>query len=685
MDYKRVLVTSALPYANGPLHLGHIAGAYLPADIFVRFCRMSGRDVLYVGGTDEHGVAITLAADRQGVHPREIVDKWYVNIRDNFERLGISFDNFSRTTLPVHHQTSQDFFRKIYDQDLLVEKTEKQLFDSKAGRYLPDRYVEGTCYYCGKDANGDQCESCGKPIDPLKLINPKSKLTGETPVEKETTHWYMPLDKFQGKLENWLAGKDYWKDNVMTFCRGYLKEGLKERACTRDLDWGIPVPLPNTEGKVLYVWFDAPIGYISSTKEWAEKKGDPELWKTYWQDEGTRLVHFIGKDNIFFHALMFPAVLMAYGDYVLPENVPANEYLNLEGLKFSTSRNFAVWLHDYLDRFEPDPLRYYLCANMPENRDTDFSLKEFQAHNNNELADTVGNFINRTLTFVGRYFDGSVPARGSLSELDNQMIEALGKVVPTVGEKIDTFRFREAADSFAEFLRFCNKYFNDKAPWASRKDNLADCATTLNICVNAVYAASVAMYPIMPFSAIKIWKQLGLSEDFKDHRWQQDFAARLKEGDKLGEAEVLFPKIEDKLIDPVLEELARAREGGSGAAKVEQPPLQEEITYDDFAKLDIRVAQVKEAEKVKKSKKLLKLTLDVGALGTRTVAAGISQHYEPEELVGRKVLLLANLAPRQVMGIESQGMVLAATSGELLAHTMFDSAKADLPPGSKIS
>ena len=441
MDSRKVLVTSALPYANGPIHLGHLAGAYLPADIFVRFCRLSGRDVVYICGTDEHGVPITLTADREGITPQEVVDRWYTHISQTFQRAGISFDHFSRTSLPIHHETTQDFFLKIYDQGLLTRKVEKQLYDQSSSRFLPDRYVAGTCYHCGyEQCSGDQCEDCGKPIDPLLLKNPKSKLTGETPVVKETTHWYLPLDRFQDKLAAWLAGKEHWKENVLNFCNGMLKE----RAVTRDLHWGVPVPLEGTEGKVLYVWFDAPIGYISSTREWAEKQGDAELWKKYWWDSETRLVHFIGKDNIFFHALMFPAMLMAYGSYVLPENVPANEYLNLEGLKFSTSRNFAVWLHDYLDRFHPDPLRYYLCANMPETRDMDFNLKEFQAHNNNELADTVGNFINRTLTFVERYFDRCVPQRHSPGELDNQMLERLGSAASQIGELLDTFRFRAA-------------------------------------------------------------------------------------------------------------------------------------------------------------------------------------------------------------------------------------------------
>jgi len=688
MESQKVLVTSALPYANGPIHLGHLAGAYLPADIFVRFCRLMGRDVIYIGGTDEHGVPITLTADREGITPQEVVDRWYVHISKTFERAGISFDHFSRTSLPIHHETSQDFFLKIYNQGLLTRKVEKQLYDKSAGRFLPDRYVVGTCYHCGyEQCSGDQCEDCGKPIDPLLLKNPKSKFTGETPVVKETAHWYLPLDQFQDKLSNWLAGKQHWKENVLNFCNGMLKEGLKERAVTRDLHWGVSVPLEGTEGKVLYVWFDAPIGYISSTREWGEKQGDAELWKKYWWDSRTRLVHFIGKDNIFFHALMFPAMMMAYGNYVLPENVPANEYLNLEGLKFSTSRNFAVWLHDYLDRFHPDPLRYYLCANMPETRDMDFNLKEFQAHNNNELADTVGNFINRTLTFVQRYFDSRIPGRGPLSELDSQMLERLDRIAGQIGELLDTFRFRAAADTFGEFSRFCNKYFNDKAPWETRKNNPEDCATTLNLCCQAVYGLSVVMWPIMPFSAENVWAQLGLSTDWHDHTWSADLGARLEPGHEIGQVEVLFPKIEDQAI--------QAQEDSYKGGKIpvekddrKKAAIEPEIAFDDFVKVDIRVALVKAAEAVPKSNKLLKLILDLGPLGERTVVAGIAEHYEPDSLVGQKVLIVVNLQPRKVMGIESQGMILAAVEGEgdseKLAMATIDSA-VDLPPGTRIS
>ncbi|HUU26304.1 MAG TPA: methionine--tRNA ligase [archaeon] len=687
MDQRKVLVTSALPYANGPIHLGHLAGAYLPADIFVRFCRLLGRDVIYICGTDEHGVPITITADKQGLTPQQVVDRWYVHIRDTFKRAGISFTHFSRTSLPVHHQTSQDFFLKIYGQGLLVKKIEKQLFCGSCDRFLPDRYVEGICHHCGRPgAKGDQCEVCGKPIDPLLLVDPVCKLCGATPQARETEHWYLPLDRFQEKLRNWLAGKTGWKENVLNFCKGTMAEGLRERAVTRDLNWGVPVPLEGAEGKVLYVWFDAPIGYISSTKEWAELEGASERWKDYWWDPQTRLVHFIGKDNIFFHALMFPAMLMAYGQYVLPDNVPANEYLNLEGLKFSTSRNFAVWLHDYLDRFHPDPLRYYLCANMPETRDTDFNLKEFQARNNNELADTVGNFINRSLTFIARYFESRIPGRGEPGELDQEMLERLDKINSRIGEYLDSFRFRAAADTFGEFARFCNKYFNDKAPWETRKSDLENCATTLNLCAQAVYALSVVMWPIMPFSSENLWAQLGLSTDWRDHKWDSDFTSYLRPGHKIGRVEVLFPKIEDERIQeqeatykgPATE---AAKTGGKAREKEEPQPV---IEFERFAGLDIRVALVKAAEPVSGSDKLLKLTLDVGPLGERTVAAGIAGYYQPSALLGRKVLLVANLAPRKVMGIQSQGMILSAEHGEKLALTTIDSA-VDLPPGAKIS
>ncbi|MEA1996651.1 MAG: methionine--tRNA ligase [Gemmatimonadota bacterium] len=695
MSRQKVLVTSALPYANGPIHLGHLAGAYLPADIFVRYCRLKGRDVIYISGTDEHGVPITITADKEGITPQEVVDRWYVHIRDTFKRAGISFDHFGRTSLPIHHETSQDFFLKIHDKGLLVKKVGKQLYSSSLGMFLPDRYVEGTCYHCRcEGAKGDQCENCGKPIDPLKLIDPRCKLTGEIPEIRETTHWYLPLDRFQEKLTKWLEEKEKnrknepWKENVLNFCKGTLAEGLRERAVTRDLKWGVPVPLEGTEGKVLYVWFDAPIGYISATREWAGLQGEPDKWKDYWLDKETRLVHFIGKDNIFFHALMFPATLMAYGKYVLPANVPANEYLNLEGLKFSTSRNYAVWLHDYLDRFPPDPLRYYLCSNMPETRDTDFSLKEFQAHNNYELADTVGNFINRTLTFIERYFDGRIPERGEPGILDKEMLRWLKEdAAKNMGYFLDSFLFRTAAYTFGEFSRFCNKYFNDKAPWKTRKTDIEDCATTLNLCAQAAYAISVIMWPIMPFSAEKLWAQLGLSTDRRDHAWADDLSDKLEPGHRLGPVEVLFPKIEDSQIE-VQEVLYR---GGAETASVREKPEEEReeevfaetIDFDLFSKVDIRVAVVKAAEAVPKSRRLIKLTLDVGPVGERTVAAGIAEHYEPSSLVGRKVLMVVNLSPRKVMGIESQGMVLAAEEEGKLSLTGIDQA-ADLPPGAKI-
>ncbi|MCE5269668.1 methionine--tRNA ligase, partial [bacterium] len=500
-----------------------------------------GLDVLYIGGTDEHGVPITIAADKSGQTPQQVVDHWHAHISDSFRRAGISFDHFSRTSRKIHHETSQDFFLRIHEQGLMTRKTETQLYCPSCARFLPDRYVEGVCHHCGAEgAKGDQCEVCGKPIDPLKLINPVCKLCGGVPEPRETWHYYFQLNRFQDKIKAWLDTKGYWKENVLSFARGMLNdgEGLRERAVTRDMTWGIPVPLPGAEGKVLYVWFDAPIGYISSTREWAAEKGQPELWKEYWWGQDTRLVHFIGKDNIFFHVLMFPAMLMAYGQYVLPENVPANEYLNLEGLKFSTSRNFAVWLHDYLDHFHPDPLRYYLCANMPETRDMDFNLREFQAHNNNELADAVGNFVNRTLTFVQRYFEGKVPQRNTLGELDREMLGQLDSVAARIGELIDSFRYRAAADAFAEFARFCNKYFNDKAPWASRKNDLEGCATTLNLCVQASHALSMVMWPIMPFSAENLWGQLGLSTDWREHPWEQDYANASQSGHALGEVKV---------------------------------------------------------------------------------------------------------------------------------------------------
>jgi len=550
-NHNRIMVTSALPYANGPLHLGHIAGAYLPADIYVRYQRMMRRDVIYICGSDEHGVPITVTADKEGVSPQDIVDRFHGMNKESFQKLGISFDHYSRTSIPLHHKTAQEFFTTLYEKEDLIVKDSEQFFSEKSKRFLPDRYVEGTCPHCDYNkARGDQCDQCGKWLEPGELLEPRSKVDDSKPVLKKTQHWYLPMGRFSGVWERWFKEND-WKETVRNYCMGWFKEGLGDRPITRDLHWGVPVPLPNAEGKVLYVWFDAPIGYISATKEWAKEKGDPALWQTYWCQSDTKLVHFIGKDNIVFHAILFPMMLMEAGDYVLPDAIPANEYLTIEGRKISTSQNYAIWLKDYLEDFPVDPLRYTLAANTPENKDTDFSWRQLQSRNNDELADILGNFVNRTLTFIHRYCEGKVPHRGNLDLVDQGMLKEIKDAPEKVGAHIENFEIRNASKAFMDLCRSANKYFNDKAPWETRKNHIEVCHTTLNICLHICKTVASLMAPFMPSTAEKLKDILKISDDLV---WKTA-SENLPQGHEIGKPQILFQKIDDNVIEREVEKL----------------------------------------------------------------------------------------------------------------------------------
>ena len=677
MNEERYLVTSALPYANGPIHLGHIAGAYLPADIYVRYQRLKKRDVIFICGTDEHGVPITITAKTEGITPKQVVDKYYKIQKESFKKLGISFDNFSRTSYPLHYKTSQDFFLTLYKKNYLEERNIKQFFCINDNMFLTDRYVEGICPNCKTlGARGDQCEICGKWLEPTMLIEPKCKLCGNTPEIRETKHWFFKFSEFQDTLKNWINSKKNWKENVSNFCNGWFKEGLLDRAVTRDLEWGVPVPLEDAKGKVLYVWFDAPIGYISSTKEWAQKKGNPELWKKYWLDKNTKLIHFIGKDNIVFHALLFPAMLMGYGEFVLPENVPANEFLNLEGNKLSTSKNYAVWLNDYLEKFPPDPLRYCLASILPETKDSDFSWKDFQARNNFELADILGNFINRTLIFVQKYFDNKIPEPANLTESDSEMLENAKNAFKIIGDSIDQFQLRNAIKQFMNVARSANKYFNDEEPWKTVKDNIERCRTTIYVSIQITGSLAILMHPFLPFTSEKILKVLNVNNKINSIIWDNILQDKLIPEHTLGESEILFRKIEDSEIEPEIEKLKKIN------AQI-RPEKKEEnlIDISVFKKIDLRTATIIHCEKVKGAKKLLKLEVDDGDK-KRQIIAGIAQHYEPEEIIGKRIIIVANLKPTTLMGEKSEGMLLAATSGEKLVLLTTDK---DIDTGSKIS
>lgn len=673
---KRILVTSALPYANGPLHLGHLAGAYLTADFYVRYKRLTNADIIYICGSDEHGVPITIAAEKEGVQPQDIVDRYHQQIKSVFQDFGISFDYYGRTSSITHHELSQEFFTTLYEKGFFKKKIEKQLFDPKADMFLPDRYVKGTCPSCGFEAAyGDQCEKCGTSLSPEELINPKSALTGETPEVKETVHWYMPLGEKQARLEAWIDTRENWKPNVMGQVKSWLNEGLNDRAATRDLNWGVPVPLEEAEGKVLYVWFDAPIGYISATKEWAELQGNPDLWKSYWQNEETELYHFIGKDNIVFHCIMFPIMLMEHGDYVLPKNVPANEFLNLEGDKLSTSRGWAVWLSEYLEEFEPDLLRYALGVTLPETKDSDFSWKDFQSRVNTELADILGNFANRTLTFTHNYAEGKSPELKNPSELDKQTLNAITQQKNKITEAYENFRFKEALGETMNLARIGNRYFTETEPWKTRKSEPEKCMNTLYVSLQICAALSCLFEPVMPAKMNELRKQLNLPDTFS---WDTISGQMLKAGHQIGEAGILFTKIEDDKIEKQLQKLKKR--AAAASATPDLPALKTDIGFEDFMKLDIRAGKILKAEKVEKSNKLLKLLVDIG-LEQRTIVSGIAKDFDAETLTGRKVCVVANLAPKKLMGIESQGMILMAedSAGKLAF------VETDAEPGSPIS
>jgi methionyl-tRNA synthetase len=651
--FKRYLVTSALPYANGPVHIGHLAGVYIPSDIYTRYLRLRGEDVISVCGSDEHGVPITIKARQEGVSPQDIVDKYHGIIKESFRRLGMSFDIYSRTTSPTHHKTASDFFRKLYDDGKFIEQTSQQYYDEEAGQFLADRYIVGTCPHCQNErAYGDQCEKCGSTLNATDLIGPKSAITGSTPVLRETKHWFLPLDRYEEFLRKWiLDGHKEWKSNVYGQCKSWLDLGLQPRAVSRDLDWGIPVPVEGADGKVLYVWFDAPIGYISATKELT-----PD-WEKYWKDEDTKMVHFIGKDNIVFHCIVFPSMLRAHGGYILPENVPANEFLNLEGDKISTSRNWAVWLHEYLEEFpgKEDVLRYVLCANAPETKDNDFTWKDFQARNNNELVAVLGNFVNRALVLTQKYYGGAVPPAGELTAYDREMVAEIPVIKKSLEENIENYRFREALKDAMNLARLGNKYLADSEPWKLVKTDPERVKTILNVALQITANIAVAIEPFMPFTAEKVLKLLQIGKPGWDALGS---TALLEAGHVIGTPELLFEKIEDSVIEAQLEKLAATKQANLAAEMgKEVTPQKEVVSFDDFGKMDIRVVTIKEAEKIAKTKKLLKLTIDTG-IDTRTIVSGIAEYYTPEELVGRQVLVLVNLEPRELKGVLSQGMIL---------------------------
>ena len=681
--FKRTTVTSALPYANGPVHIGHLAGVYVPADIYVRYLRLKGEEVLFVGGSDEHGVPVTQRARKEGITPQDVVDRYHNIIKESFKEFGISFDVYSRTTSDVHHKFASDFFRKLYDEGKLVEQSTMQFYDEKTGKFLTDRDVVGECPYCHKQAYGNQCEEgCGRALEPTELINPRSKETGETPVLRETKNWYLPLNEYQQWLKEWiLEGHKEWRPNVYGQCKSWLDMDLQPRAMTRDLDWGIPVPVEGADGKVLYVWFDAPIGYISNTKELCDN--EPEKWGTWekwWQDEDTRLLHFIGKDNIVFHCIIFPTMMKAHGGYVMPDNVPSNEFLNLEDDKISTSRNWAVWLHEYLVDFpgKQDVLRYVLTANAPETKDNNFTWRDFQARNNNELVAVYGNFVNRALVLTHKYFDGKVPACGELTDYDKATIAEFMDVKAEVEKLLDTFKFREAQKEAMNLARIGNKYLADTEPWKLAKTDMERVGTILNLSLQLAANLAIAFEPFLPFSSEKLRGMLGM-ETFE---WNQlGSTDLLAAGHQLGKAELLFEKIEDSAIDAQMQRLEDIKKANE-AANYKANPVKPTVSFEDWEKLDIRVGTVLECERVPKMKKLLKFKIADG-LNDRTIVSGIAEHYAPEELVGKQVLFIANFAPRQFKnGLVSEGMILSAENydGSLAVTSLLREVK----PGSEV-
>ena len=682
--YKRTTVTSALPYANGGVHIGHLAGVYVPADIYVRYLRLKKREVMFIGGSDEHGVPITIRARKEGIKPQDVVDRYHEMIKKSFEEFGISFDIYSRTTSATHHKFAADWFRKLYDEGKLTEETTTQLYDEEAKQFLADRYVTGECPHCGNPgAYGDQCEKCGRDLSPTELINPKSTISGSTPVMKETKNWYLPLNDYQDWLKQWILEEHKeWRPNVYGQCKSWLDMDLQPRAMTRDLDWGIPVPVEGAEGKVLYVWFDAPIGYVSNTKELCEKQ--PEKWgnwEKWWQDEDTRLVHFIGKDNIVFHCIIFPVMMKAHGGYIMPDNVPANEFLNLENDKISTSRNWAVWLHEYLVDMpgKQDVLRYVLTANAPETKDNNFTWKDFQDRNNNELVAVYGNFVNRALQLTKKYWNGVVPACGELQDTDRQAIAEFKDVKEKVETLLEQFKFRDAQFEAMNLARIGNRYITECEPWKVWKQDPKRCETILNICLQLTANLAIAFEPFLPFSSKKLREMLNMESFEWDQLGSTDL---LSAGHQLGEASLLFEKIEDELIQKQLDKLEATKKANM-AAQYKAAPVKETVSFEDFEKLDIRVGLVKDCQKVKKSKKLLQFTIDDGSGTDRTICSGIAAFYEhPEELIGRRILFVANFEPRKMMGIESQGMILSAVDADESLSVV--TTTKDVRPGSQV-
>ena len=679
-DIKRYTVTSALPYANGPVHIGHLAGVYVPADIYVRYLRNNGKEVLFIGGSDEHGVPITIKARKEGVTPQDIVDRYHNIIKKSFEELGISFDIYSRTSNPTHHETAAGFFKYLHDNGKLIEKVSQQYYDEEAHEFLADRYITGTCPHCNNEhAYGDQCEACGTSLSATDLINPKSALSGNTPVLKETKHWYLPLNEYDAWLRQWIlqGHKADWRPTVYGQCKSWIEQGLQPRAVTRDLSWGVKVPLEQAEGKVLYVWFDAPIGYISATKEWAEAHHTD--WKPWWQDESSKLVHFIGKDNIVFHCIIFPCMLKAHGDYIVPDNVPANEFLNLEGDKISTSRNWAVWAHEYVEEFpgKQDVLRYTLTSIAPETKDADFTWADFQAKNNNELLAIFGNFVNRTVVLSHKYYSGIIPECGELTDYEKEIVEKMAQFPNIIADSIEHYKFREAQAELMNLARLGNKYLTDTEPWKKQKENPEYVKTILHVSLQICASLSILCEPFLPFTAKKLQKMLNID----NKNWQDGgLHDLLKAGDKLNPAEYLFEKIEDETIAKQVQKLQDTKKQNE-VANAEAVPAKEDVTFDDFQKMDIRVVTVLAAEKVAKTKKLLKLKVNTG-VDTREIISGIAEYYEPEDLVGKQVLMLINLAPKNIKGVDSHGMVLMAENADGSLSIM--QPQKELKPGSTV-
>lgn len=664
-DPKRYTITAALPYTNGPIHIGHLAGVYVPADIYSRFLRLQGKDVAFICGSDEHGVAISMKAKKEGITPQEVIDKYHGIIKQSFEDFGISFDNYSRTSAQVHHDTASEFFKKLYGEGKFIEEVTEQLYDEEAQQFLADRFVTGTCPKCGNDeAYGDQCEKCGSTLNATDLINPKSTISGSKPVMKSTKHWFLPLDRYDAFLREWILDghKNDWKPNVYGQVKSWLDDGLKPRAVTRDLDWGIPVPVEGSEGKVLYVWFDAPIGYISSTKEWANREGKD--WEPYWKSEDTKLVHFIGKDNIVFHCVIFPAMLKAEGSYILPDNVPANEFLNLEGNKLSTSKNWAVWLHEYLQDFpgQQDVLRYALTSNAPETKDNDFTWKDFQARNNNELVAIFGNFINRVVVLTNKYYEGVVPQPNEYSDIDEATLTEMRAYPAVIASSVERYRFREALTELMNLARLGNKYLADEEPWKVIKEDPARVQTQMYVALQIAAALAILSEPFLPFTAAKLSSILNMSDKAKKWNDISLTADLIAAGHAIGQAELLFAKIEDEAIQKQVDKLEATKTANTAENK-KAAPQKDLIAFEDFAKMDIRTGTILEAEKMPKANKLLVLKVDTG-IDVRTIVSGIAESFTPEEVVGKRVTVLVNLAPRALRGVESQGMILMTENAE---------------------